>query len=143
MLVKDLQGSNRLIQILGRLYFQESGALPKEFLIIRNNITRAHRCISLKKIADALLLRSTAQDFLQAFGKIQNRKKGIRMICHCGYLLLVGQALRLYCFQHCLQNRFNFFHGYCFHFLSFLFPCLTFSENSHPCIIFSVFAFLH
>ena len=59
MLIKDLQSVNGFIQILGRLYLQESGALPKEFLIIRDDIAGTHRSISFEKVANALLLRLT------------------------------------------------------------------------------------
>ena len=117
MLVKDQQAVQRFQKIRGRRKLQKTAAFLHEFRIVRDNVPRTHRGMSLRQVTDALCLYIRIQKFIKPLRQIQDFHQGIRLVGQIGQLLLMCQRRALDDLKDLLPRRVHPFHGNVSHYL--------------------------
>ena len=110
MLVKDQKGIQRLKKILWRIQLEKFTSFSHKFLIIRDDIPGAKRCMTLCQVANAFGVDWLIHQVMKPLRKIHYLQQGICQVCHCGYLLFMRQHRTFYRFQHFLSRPVYPFH---------------------------------
>ena len=118
MLIENKQGIDRLVNVLWRIQLQKLASLSHKFGIIRHDIARTQRCMSLGKVTDTLLIDRLIQQLIQPLREIKYLQHGISQICHRSYLLLMRERRALYRIKHFIARRIHALHTDISHFIS-------------------------